>query len=46
MKLCTAVLTLNDHRGRAEGWELLAAGKMLRSHLIPVNHYLRNIFPF
>ena len=41
MKLCTADLNLNDHHARVMGWELLAAGKMLRSILIMLHHYLR-----
>ena len=44
MKLCTAVLTLIDQLQRVGGWELLAAGKMLTSNLIPLNHYFRNFF--
>ena len=44
MKLCTAVLALNDHLARVEGWELLFAGKMLRSILLPLYHYLRIFF--
>ena len=46
MKLCAAVLTLNDHLERVGGWELLAAVKMLRSILIPLHHYLRIFFHF
>ena len=46
MKLCTAVLTLNDHLERVGSWELLAAGKMLGSILIPLHHYLHIFFRF
>ena len=46
MKLCNAVLTLNHHLERVGGWELLAAGKMLRSILMPLHYYLRTFFHF
>ena len=46
MKLCTVVLALNDHLACVEGWELLVAGKMLRSILLLLYHYLRIFFHF
>ena len=46
MKLCTAVLVFNERLTCVGGWELLVAGKMLRSILIPLYRYLRIFFHF
>ena len=46
MKLWTAAWTLNDHLASVGDWELLAAGKMLRSTLIPLRITICVIFSF